>query len=123
MSEPETMDTTLCLELIAVVDFGGQFAHLIANRVRRLGVFTEIVSPQTDISWFEQRKSVLKGIIFSGGPSSVYAENAPSFNSQILRVDVPILGICYGLQIIVHQLGKCPNEWLTFELLFVVHCR
>jgi GMP synthase (glutamine-hydrolysing) len=90
------------IDTIAVLDFGGQYAHLIANRIRRLGVFTEIHSPDTS---FEALKSV-KGIIFSGGPSSVYAKDAPKFNTEILqKATVPILGICYGHQLIAHELG------------------
>ena len=61
------------VDTIAVLDFGGQYAHLIANRVRRLGVFTEIHSPAAPVSELEG----VKGIIYSGGPSSVYAADAP----------------------------------------------
>lgn len=89
------------VDTIAVLDFGGQYAHLIANRVRRLGVFTEIHSPSAPISEFEN----VKGIIYSGGPSSVYAANAPKYNSEILNLPVPKLGICYGHQLIATQLG------------------
>lgn len=90
------------VDTIAVLDFGGQYAHLIANRVRRLGVYTEIYSPETPWSTLKG----VKGIIFSGGPSSVYAKDAPAFNSEILqKADVPILGICYGHQLIAHELG------------------
>ncbi len=86
---------------IAVLDFGGQYAHLIANRVRRLGVFTEILAPTASIDKFEG----FAGIIFSGGPSSVYEENRPEFNHEILDLDVPKLGICYGHQLINQTLG------------------
>lgn len=89
------------VDTIAVLDFGGQYAHLIANRVRRLGVFTEIHSPSAPISEFEN----VKGIIYSGGPSSVYAANAPKYNPEILNLPVPKLGICYGHQLIATQLG------------------
>ncbi|HSQ42121.1 MAG TPA: glutamine-hydrolyzing GMP synthase, partial [Fibrobacteraceae bacterium] len=90
------------LDTIAVLDFGGQYAHLIANRVRRLGAFTKILSP--DVSFSELADA--KGIIFSGGPSSVYSKNAPPFNVEILRqAKVPILGICYGHQLIAYHLG------------------
>ncbi len=86
---------------IAVLDFGGQYAHLIANRVRRLGVFTEIHSPTEPAQSFAD----CRGIIFSGGPSSVYAPDCPEFNDQLLGVPVPKLGICYGHQLINQRLG------------------
>ncbi len=88
-------------EKIIVLDFGGQYAHLIANRVRRLGVFTEIVSPTASVEEFNGAK----GIIYSGGPSSVYAEDAPEYNPEILNIPVPKLGICYGHQLMASQLG------------------
>ena len=86
---------------IIVLDFGGQYAHLIANRVRRLGVFTEIHSPAAPVSELEGAK----GIIYSGGPSSVYADDAPRYNPEILQLPVPKLGICYGHQLLATQLG------------------
>ena len=89
------------VDTIAVLDFGGQYAHLIANRVRRLGVFTEIHSPNAPVSELEG----VKGIIYSGGPSSVYAADAPEYNPEILDLPVPKLGICYGHQLIAQQLG------------------
>lgn len=88
-------------EKIIVLDFGGQYAHLIANRVRRLGVFTEICSPAADV----KELVGAKGIIYSGGPSSVYAEDAPAYNPEILNIPVPKLGICYGHQLMASQLG------------------
>ena len=89
------------MDKIGVLDFGGQYAHLIANRVRRMGVYSEIVQPTADL----ESLSAYKGLIFSGGPSSVYAENAPAFNKDILNFNGPILGICYGHQIICQTLG------------------
>lgn len=89
------------MEKIAVIDFGGQYAHLIANRVRRLGVFTEIHNPSVaadDLSEYQ-------GLILSGGPSSVYSPDRPVFNVRILDLGVPILGICYGHQLISRHLG------------------
>ncbi|MFH1760158.1 MAG: glutamine-hydrolyzing GMP synthase [bacterium] len=85
---------------IAVLDFGGQYAHLIANRIRRLGVYTEILPPDTS---FKSLKG-FKGVIFSGGPHSVYEDNVP-FNKDILKFNKPILGLCYGHQLICHTLG------------------
>ena len=82
-------------EKIVVLDFGSQYAHLIAKRFRILGYYSEIALPSADISAFENTK----GIIFSGGPSSVYEENVPEFNEKILSLEIPILGLCYGHQL------------------------
>ena len=84
---------------IVVLDFGSQYAHLIAKRFRMLGYYSEIALPSTDLSVFEN----CRGIVFSGGPSSVYDEKIPEFNSEILNLDIPILGLCYGHYIV--QLG------------------
>lgn len=89
------------VDTIAVLDFGGQYAHLIANRIRRLGVFTEIHSPTASVKELEG----VKGIVYSGGPSSVYEKDAPAFNPEILSIPLPKLGICYGHQLIATQLG------------------
>lgn len=86
-------------EKIVVLDFGSQYAHLIAKRFRMLGYYSEIALPSADISTFEN----VKGIVFSGGPSSVYDEKVPEFNSKILDLDIPVLGLCYGHYIV--QLG------------------
>lgn len=84
---------------IVVLDFGSQYAHLIAKRFRMLGYYSEIALPSTDLSVFED----CMGIVFSGGPASVYDEKVPDFNSEILNLDIPILGLCYGHYIV--QLG------------------
>lgn len=84
---------------IIVLDFGSQYAHLIAKRFRLLGFYSEIALPSSDISVF----SDAKGIVFSGGPSSVYDEKVPEFNKDILNLGIPILGLCYGHYIV--QLG------------------
>lgn len=88
---------------VLVVNFGSQYVQLIARRVRELGVYSEIVHWDTDIE--EIRSKEPYGIIFSGGPASVYAEGAPLPPEEIYDLDVPILGICYGLQVIAYQLG------------------
>ncbi|MDR2584223.1 MAG: glutamine-hydrolyzing GMP synthase [Fibromonadaceae bacterium] len=89
------------LDTIAVLDFGGQYAHLIANRIRRLGVFARIFSPNSPV----EHLNSAKGIVFSGGPMSVYEKNAPAFNKDILGINIPKLGICYGHQLIALNLG------------------
>ena len=88
-------------EKIVVLDFGSQYAHLIAKRFRMLGYYSEIALPSSDLDVFENAK----GIIFSGGPSSVYEENVPEFNEKILSLDLPILGLCYGHQLLTKSYG------------------
>ena len=88
---------------IGILDFGGQYSHLIASRIRQLGTYSEICQPRT-LSPKEARK-LYSGLIFSGGPSSVYDENAITSHPNLLDCGLPILGICYGHQLIVKQLG------------------
>lgn len=84
---------------ILVLDFGSQYAHLIAKRLRMMGFYSEIALPSVS----EKSLQNVKGIIMSGGPSSVYADNVPEFNEKLLDLDIPVLGLCYG-----HQLmAKC----------------
>lgn len=89
-------------DTILVLDFGGQYCHLIGRRIRENGVYSEIVphdiSPEEVKSLSEKFK--VKGLIFSGGPSSVYEQNAPKLNPRILEVNLPILGLCYGHQLL-----------------------
>ncbi|MBU1017854.1 glutamine-hydrolyzing GMP synthase [Patescibacteria group bacterium] len=86
---------------VVVLDFGGQYAHLIANRVRRLGVYSEIQDAETSADELKN----YKGIILSGGPQSVYDEDSPKCDPAIFDLGVPILGICYGHQLMQHLLG------------------
>ncbi|RUM32148.1 MAG: glutamine-hydrolyzing GMP synthase, partial [Aquifex sp.] len=88
---------------ILVVNFGSQYVQLIARRVRELGVYSEIIHWDTPVE--EIKKKNPYGIIFSGGPASVYAKDAPLPDPKIYELGIPILGICYGLQVITHQLG------------------
>jgi len=85
-------------ELIAILDFGSQYTQLIARKVRELGVYCEIYPYNQDINTIKKLKT--KGIILSGGPSSVTEDNAPIMDRELLELDIPILGICYGLQLI-----------------------
>ena len=86
---------------IAVIDFGGQYAHLIANRVRRLNVYSEIFAPTARPGDLQG----MSGLILSGGPASVYDADRPDFNPDLLGMDVPILGLCYGHHLICQAFG------------------
>jgi GMP synthase (glutamine-hydrolysing) len=88
-------------DFIAVLDFGGQYAHLIAKRIRHLGVLAKVFSPRVAT---EELQSA-KGIVLSGGPQSVYGEEAIPFNHDVLKVGSPLLGLCYGHQVLAHHLG------------------
>ena len=90
-------------ETVAILDFGGQYTQLIARRVRELGVYSEILPFDTPPDAI--RRLQPRGIILSGGPSSVYQEGAPHCDREVLDLGVPILGICYGLQLISYFLG------------------
>ncbi|HEY1685121.1 MAG TPA: glutamine-hydrolyzing GMP synthase [Tepidisphaeraceae bacterium] len=90
-------------EIVPILDFGSQYAQLIARRVREANVYSELVRP--DISVEELRKLNPKGIILSGGPSSVYDAGAPRCDEKIFQLGIPILGICYGMQIGCQILG------------------
>src|SRR5436190_8127916 len=90
-------------EVIPILDFGSQYAQLIARRVREKGVFSQLVRP--DIPAEELRELNPKGLILSGGPSSVYDANAPRCDPKIFDLGVPVLGICYGMQIGAQILG------------------
>lgn len=89
--------------MIAVLNFGGQYAHLIARRIRELGVKSELVPP--DITVDKLKKLSPVALIFSGSPFSVYEKNAPQADPQIYNLGLPILGICYGHQLMARQLG------------------
>ncbi|WP_336651495.1 MULTISPECIES: glutamine-hydrolyzing GMP synthase [unclassified Leucobacter] len=88
---------------VLVVDFGAQYAQLIARRVREAGVYSELVSHSITAAEVEAKQPL--GIVLSGGPSSVYEEGAPQFDPAIFELGVPVLGICYGFQIMAHTLG------------------
>ena len=89
------------MDTIAVLDFGGQYAHLIANRIRRLSVYSEIFDSEVSAD----RLRHARGIILSGGPSGVYEKEAPKYDAGIFGLGVPVLGICYGHQLIAKHFG------------------
>lgn len=88
---------------IIILDFGSQYNQLIARRIREFGVYAEIVPYNTSVT--EIKKHQPKGIILSGGPSSVFGEEAALIDKEVFNLGVPVLGICYGMQLIAHLLG------------------
>lgn len=90
-------------EAVVVLDFGGQYAQLIARRVRDLNVYCEIKSYKTDPE--KLKAAGYKGIIFTGGPNSVYADGAPRCSTAVFELGIPVLGICYGAQMMAYGLG------------------
>ncbi len=92
------------MDKIAVLDFGGQYSHLIARRIRELGVFSEVFDPNIERKKLAELEG-LEGIVLSGGASSVYEESSPRSDPGLLEMEVPVLGICYGHQLIAHQVG------------------
>jgi GMP synthase (glutamine-hydrolysing) len=95
--------TPAASEEVVVLDYGGQYSQLIARRVRDCGVFSELLPHDVPLEQVARRKP--RGIILSGGPASVYAEGAPRLDRRLLELGVPVMGICYGMQLIVHELG------------------
>lgn len=89
-------------DYIVVLDYGSQYNQLIVRRIRDLGVYAELVHPD---DFFSCDLPQVKGVILSGGPNSVYDENAPKLETKLLDLKIPILGICYGMQLLVHTLG------------------
>ena len=96
--------TTKSQEMVLVIDFGGQYNQLIARRVRECGVYCEIVSYTRSLAEIKA-KANLKGIIFTGGPNSAYLPDSPTIDPEIFTWGVPVLGICYGSQLMSHLLG------------------
>src|SRR3954470_11670097 len=98
--DEESIDSSF--DTVVVLDFGSQYSQLIARRIREAGIYS-ILLPW-DASWEEIARLQPKGIILSGGPASVYDQGAPSLPAWVLREDVPVLGICYGMQLIASAL-------------------
>ena len=100
-------------ELVIVLDFGGQYNQLIARRVRECNVYCEVKSYKTSI---EEIKALNpKGIIFTGGPNSVYLEDSPTIDKEIFELGIPVLGLCYGCQLIAHLMGGNVKSAETSE--------
>ncbi|PZE20836.1 glutamine-hydrolyzing GMP synthase [Paenibacillus xerothermodurans] len=113
-------------ELIVVLDFGGQYNQLIARRIRDLGVYSELLPFNTSAEKLKELQP--KGIVFSGGPASVYGEDSPHVDPAIYDLGIPILGICYGMQLMAHQLqGKVEKaskrEYGKADVDFAEHCQ
>ena len=107
-------------EMILVLDFGGQYSQLIARRIRECKVYCEI--HPYNISIDKIKDMAPKGIVFSGGPNSVYGEKAPHISKEIFEIGIPVLGICYGMQLMAHTLGgnveaSEASEYGSTELL------
>lgn len=100
-------------QLVIVLDFGGQYNQLIARRVRECGVYCEVHSYKMSINEIKALSPV--GIIFTGGPNSVYLETSPSISKEIFSLGIPVLGICYGCQLMSHLLGGKVATAITSE--------
>jgi GMP synthase (glutamine-hydrolysing) len=99
----ERLEAAAVHERVVILDFGGQYTHLIARRVRAQQVLSLVVPGDVDAA--RVRELEPRGIILSGGPSSVYDRDAPAFDAAVLGLGVPVLGICYGQQLLAHYLG------------------
>ncbi|WP_210492363.1 glutamine-hydrolyzing GMP synthase [Patulibacter sp. SYSU D01012] len=100
---PNPLPSGADVDEVVVLDFGGQYSQLIARRVRECGVFSELLPHHVGAD--EVRRRNPKGIILSGGPASVYAPEAPPLDPALLEIGVPVLGICYGMQLLAKELG------------------
>ncbi|MGK7926753.1 MAG: glutamine-hydrolyzing GMP synthase [Spirulina sp.] len=100
---PKSLETSINRPTIAILDFGSQYSELIARRIRETQVYSEVLSYRTSAEHLAKLSP--KGIILSGGPNSVYDEFAPHCDPEIWNLGIPILGVCYGMQLMVQQLG------------------
>lgn len=119
------MERGLSDEKVIVIDFGGQYNQLVARRVRECNVYCEIYSYKTDIERIKDMAP--KGIILTGGPNSCYEEDAPTYSKELFELGIPVLGLCYGAQLMMHVLGgrveKAPvKEYGKTELFVNDNC-
>ena len=98
---------------VLILDFGGQYNQLIARRVRELNVFCDLLPSDMSIEKIKEYNPI--GIIFTGGPNSVYDENSPKIDKEIFSLGIPVLGICYGCQLMAHMLGGTVEKASTSE--------
>ena len=103
VSPAENGATATATEEVLVLDFGGQYSQLIARRIRECGVFSELLPHDTPLEKIRDRAP--RALVLSGGPASVYSEGAPALRTELLELGIPVLGICYGMQLMVHELG------------------
>jgi GMP synthase (glutamine-hydrolysing) len=109
----EAPTTSSDRDTIAILDFGGQYTQLIARRFRELSVYSEILPPHTKAADLKKRRA--RGVVLSGGPQSVYSKGAPRPDRKVFELGVPVLGICYGMQLMGYLLGGEVKEVGTRE--------
>jgi GMP synthase (glutamine-hydrolysing) len=102
-TEAPEVDVPRAVDEVVVLDYGGQYSQLIARRVRECGVFSELLPHHVGAAEVARRRP--KGLILSGGPASVYADGAPRLDPELLELGIPVLGICYGMQLVALSLG------------------
>ena len=114
----DNSELSISEEKILILDFGSQYTHLIARRIREANVYCEIVSHDTKYNFTNDHE--VKGIILSGGPNSVYDKGAPLLPEWVIKQNIPILGICYGMQLIAHYFGGIVAKGFTKEYGYAV---
>src|SRR3954467_14186965 len=102
-TDAPAVDAPRAVDEVVVLDYGGQYSQLIARRVRECGVFSELLPHHVSVEEIKARAP--RGLILSGGPASVYADGAPKLRTELLELGIPVLGICYGMQAMVLELG------------------
>ena len=100
-------------ELVIVIDFGGQYNQLVARRVRECNVYCEIYSYKTDLEKIKAMNP--KGIILTGGPNSCYEADSPTYQKELFELGIPVLGLCYGAQLMMHVLGGKVEKAERFQ--------
>ena len=94
-------------EKVIVIDFGGQYNQLVARRVRECNVYCEIYSYRTELEQIKKMKP--KGIILTGGPNSCYGADSPTYSRELFELGIPVLGLCYGAQLMIWKNGGCAG--------------